>query len=109
VRSGVWCLMYVPGRLHYEISFSCKMLVRTFALNEGMAMKEFHVFKDRILAAAKESSPCWVTFEYPEDCFGYDERFVFESVSALKSMRILGLEIHNAADRRFSARFLPVE
>lgn len=54
-------------------------------------MKEFHVFKDRILAAAKESSPFWVTFEYPEDCFGYDERFVFESVSALKSMRIRGL------------------
>lgn len=69
-------------------------------------MTEFNVFKDRILAAAKESSPFWVTFEYPEDCFGYDKSFVFESVSALKSMSEPGLEINNTADCYFSVRLL---
>lgn len=72
-------------------------------------MNQFYTLKNSIIDAAKARSPSWAHFEYRKDFTQFDESFVFDSVSALKSMRIKGLEVENNTDSYFRVRFLPVD
>ncbi|EMJ5326377.1 TPA: hypothetical protein OUF45_005592 [Klebsiella variicola] len=69
-------------------------------------MSQFESIKKRIIDVACSNSPSWVCFDYKDDFPEYDDSFVFDCVSALRSMSIKNIEIRNNADSVFMVRCL---
>ena len=70
-------------------------------------MKEFDAITRAIIEAAKPLFPEWKTFEVRDDFPGYKESLVWDSLEALKDMRIEGLDIQDTNDILFRVRCRP--
>ena len=70
-------------------------------------MTQFETVTQIIIEAAKSSYPEWKTFEVKNDFPDFKASFVWDSVEALKDLRIEGLEIRNSNDLDFSVRCKP--
>lgn len=70
-------------------------------------MNKFDSITRAIIKAAQSLYPEWKTFEVRDDFPDYKESFVWDSLEALKDMRIDGLDIQVTNDTLFRVRCRP--